>query len=797
MFNKELLNISKPARYIGGEMNAVIKDNAQELLSFCLIFPDTYEIGSSHVGYRLLYELVNKSDKIYCRRFFAPWVDAVETLGSKAFVSLEDKKPLKQFDVLGFSLHYEMSYTTTLAIMKHAGITLRSADRADDEPIIIAGGSCTYNPSILSPFIDAFYIGEGDEGLRNLLEDIHNLKNAGMSKHDILQHINDNYPFMFVPRIDSEKVVLRDMFNGFADSAGCASPVVPLVPAIQDRVAVEIARGCTSGCRFCQAGMIYRPVRERSVELIANDVMNQIGATGHEEVSLLSLSTGDYSMIEPLIYTLNEKLAHSKVSLSTPSLRADSVTDELFAEISKVRKSGFTIAPEAGSERMRKVINKNLTEDDIIKAVLLAVNNDYNAVKLYFMIGLPFETDEDIVGIAELASRIKWEARKIKKSFEVSVSVSHFVPKPHTPFEKFGQVNKLELERRMYMLKEELKKRKLKCKFHDTRMSTVEAVLSRGSKDISEIIEDAVVNKGFYLDAWGEFFDYRNWEALFSEHGCEITDFASKSYEKGEKTPWHNISVGLTNEFFEKELSLAEQEISTPDCRYDACSVCGVCDFKSVKTQKAIEHEYQKSLDIEAEKPIYKKYEFTYVKTDNARFLSALELGRVFIHSLRVAGIKFKYSEGFNPHPKIVLHMPLSVGIKGENEKVAIECETINQDDTVSKLNEVLPRGLNIKSVEEVDSIKSSDVISDYCLSDELLSIFDNAYKSGDAYYERTSKKGVLKKIQIEEYLMGYEQGIISLKATPSGGFNLNELFKRLNVPIEDIDITRLSVTKV
>ncbi len=796
MFNKEFLTISKPARYVGGEMNSVTKDNASECLSFCLIFPDTYEIGSSHVGYRLLYELVNKSDSVYCSRFFAPWVDALETLKEKAFVSLEEKKPLKDFDVLGFSLHYEMSYTTTLAIMKHANITLRSKDRAEDEPIILAGGSCTYNPAILTPFVDAFYIGEGDEGLRNILEFIKTCKDSGLSRNEILAKLNAEFSFMYVPAVDAEKIVKRDMYNGFSTSVGCTKPIVPLIPAIQDRISVEIARGCSSGCRFCQAGMIYRPVRERSVDLVIQDVMNQVESTGHLEASLLSLSTGDYSAIEPLIYSLNNKLADSRVSFSTPSLRADSVTEELFAELSKVRKSGFTIAPEAGSERMRKVINKNLSEEDIIKAVTTAANHGYTAVKLYFMIGLPFETDEDIIGIAELSSRIKWEARKITKAFDVSVSVSHFVPKPHTPFEKFGQVNKLELERRMYMLKEELKKRKLKCKFHDTRMSTVEAVLSRGSEEISDIIEDAVINKGFYLDAWGEFFDYRNWDALFLEHGQKIEDFASKSYADDEKTPWHNISVGLTSDFFNKELEKAKQEVSTPDCRYHACSNCGVCDFKEVEPVKSVKTDVYAS-QSGTEPKVYEKYEITYEKTDNARFLSALELGRIFSHSLRVAGADMKFSEGFNPLPKIVLHLPLSVGMKGEREVVGIECVPVDIEEFINKLNATLPKGLIVNDINTVASIKSgADFISDYKLSDELVAIFEEACNNENAYYERLSKKGVMKTIALADYLINYEGGIVSLKATSAGGFNLNELFKRLGVEVQDIDITRISVVK-
>ncbi len=380
---------------------------------------------------------------------------------------------------------------------------------------------------------------------------------------------------------------MRDIFLDFHTSDFNYAPVVPLIPAIQDRVSVEITRGCTAGCRFCQAGMIYRPVRERNTDKIVTDVLNQIKETGHQEASLLSLSTGDYSQIEPLILNLNKKLSSSNISLSTPSLRASSVSETLFKEISKVRKSGFTIAPEAGTQRMRDIINKNLSEDDILSAVKLAAENGYTSVKLYFMIGLPYETDEDIIGIADTASKIKKAVQEVKKgSFDISVSVSHFVPKPHTPFQRFGQVPKSELERRMYMLKDELRRRKFKFKFHDTRMSLLEAFLSRGDENISKALE-YTVEHGFYLDAWDDFVDYNKWIELCNEIGIDISEMAEKGYNENDILPWSNILTGISDKFYIKEIEKAEQGQATIDCRNGKCSACGVCDFKTLEPQKS------------------------------------------------------------------------------------------------------------------------------------------------------------------------------------------------------------------
>ncbi len=791
---KQLINVSKPVRYIGGELNSIIK-NQDNLLNFCLIFPDIYEIGSSHVGYKLLYERVNMSEKVYCQRFFAPWKDALDYFGKEIFRSLETSKPLKEFHVLGFSIHYEMSYTTVLAVLKHSSIPYRTKDRDESDPIIMAGGSCMYNPAPLSPFIDAFYIGEGDVNLAKILEHIKELKDNGKTKKEILNILNE-YPFLYVPSVDKYKQVMRDIYLDFNKSDISYSPVVPLIPAIQDRVSVEIARGCTAGCRFCQAGMIYRPVRERNTDNIIDDVLNQINVTGHQEASLLSLSTGDFSQIEPLILNLNKQLSASNVSLSTPSLRANSVSETLFKEISKVRKSGFTIAPEAGSQRMRNIINKNLTEEDILSACTLAAENGYTSVKLYFMIGLPFETDEDILGIADTASKIKRAVQAVKKgSFDISVSVSHYVPKPHTPFQRFGQVPKQELERRMYMLKDELRRRKFKFKFHDTRMSLLEAFLSRGDEQVADALEH-VVNNGFYLDSWDDFFDFNSWVIHCENIGINISSKAEKGYSDDELLPWSNISTGVSDKFYQRELVKASKGEATVDCRDGKCAACGVCDFKTLEPQKSKILE-QIINEIKQQKD-FKQYEVVYEKTGTGAFFSALDLNRIFIHSLLVSGVKLGYSQGFNPHPKINTWIPLPVGMTGENEIMSFESEELNIKDFINVFNKYLPKGLKAKSIRLINTMKTgTEFISTYLFDENTNNIFNSVYSENNAVYEKIDKKGKLKNIKIEDFLINYNynNGEIILKAGNAGGFNLIEVLKK-HMPLEDISIKRIKVIK-
>ncbi len=801
--NNRLLDISKPGRYIGSEINSIKKVNHNELTSFCLIFPDIYEIGSSHLGYRLLYDILNRSDKISCERFFAPWVDAVEMFGSDIFRSIEHSKSLKDFDVLGFSIAYELSYTTILAILKNSNISLRSEDRLDDNdtPIIIAGGGATFNPAPMSTFMDIFYIGEADDNIGKIVEEIGELKSQSKSKKDILIYLNDKYPFLYMPLIDPAKTPLRDVSKTFADSLGVQKPLITTLEAVQDRITVEIARGCTAGCRFCQAGMIYRPVRERSVENITKEAMNQASNSGYKEVSLLSLSTGDYSQITPLIENLHRGLDSKHTSLSTPSLRADSVSKELFKEITGVRRSSFTIAPEAGSERMRKVINKNLSEEQILDSIKLASECGVTSVKLYFMIGLPFETDDDVKGIIDLARKIYHAANK--RSFNVTVSVSNFVPKAHTIFEFLGQNTADEFHRKMQLLKKEIAPTKFKLRYHDIKTSKIEAVLSRGDKSIGNLLE-RIVEKGGYLDPWHEFFDYNMWVDTAKEIGVDMLNIAEKNYDVNDVLPWDNIDTGVTKKFKLKEFEAAKNEAMIDDCRRGKCFACGVCDFKviQVTNAKPLEKdlELKSNLEKESESDIkddknYINYLIRYKKDRGAKFLSTLDTVRLINHSLDICKVNLAYTEGFNPQPKIILIQPLQVGVSGENEILLIRAEIENVDIFIDEINKNMVEGIELKNIEKIPSLKlKSSLKIKLELSESNYALFVKLLDGGTNFYEVEDKKGRLKKVYIDEYLLSHADNILEMKVTAQGAFNMLKFFRSAGLKSSEIEINRLGI---
>jgi radical SAM family uncharacterized protein len=599
LLDKVLLKVEKPARYIGNEQNIIVKDLEKVKVRFAFAFPDVYEVGMSHLGLHILYNLLNNEEDIYCERVFAPWIDMEEEMKKNniPLYALESKESLKNFDFIGFTLQYEMSYTNVLNMLSLADIPLLSANRKEEDPIIIAGGPCAYNPEPLAEIIDVFVIGEGEEITLEILKIYKDYKTKGKSKREFLERISaiegiyipsfydveyneDGTLKAMTPKKDVypkkiKKRIIKNLNEAFFPNR----VIVPLIETVHDRIMLEIFRGCTRGCRFCQAGMIYRPVRERKVEDLLELAKSLVKATGHEEISLSSLSTSDYSELEKLVKMLLDEFEDKKIGLSLPSLRLDSFSMEIVDRIQKVRKTGLTFAPEAGTQRLRDVINKGITEDDLINSVKDAFNLGWSTVKLYFMLGLPTETEDDVLGIKDLAYKVKdvffnLPKDKRKGNLTVTVSTSCFVPKPFTPFQWYPQDSIETFNKKIKLLKDNIKDRKINYNHHDPKLSFLEAVLARGDRKLSRVLVKAW-EKGCKFDGWSDLFDFNKWMEAFKE--CNINpDFYAlreRSYE--EVLPWDFIDVGVSKAYLIRENEKAKKGELTKDCR-KGCTGCGI-----------------------------------------------------------------------------------------------------------------------------------------------------------------------------------------------------------------------------
>ena len=588
---KLLKRVEKPARYTGGEVNSVIKNPAEADVRFAFAFPDTYEIGMSYMGLQILYNILNMQDYVYCERVFAPAMDMEKLMREEnvPLFSIETKTPIKEFDILGFTLQYEMSYTNILNMLNLAGIPMMSADRDDSYPLLVAGGPCAFNPEPLADFFDLFLIGDGEE----VLPAITDLYRKCDSKKEFLkkacQMTGVYVPSFYDVKYNEDGTVaayIKNYENAPEKVGKCliddieplpfpTKNIVPFIDVVHDRASVESFRGCTRGCRFCQAGMIYRPVRERKSETILALAEEQLKNTGHEELSLLSLSTSDHSCFEPLALELVKKCAEKHVNLSLPSLRLDSFSFNVLNEIQKYKKSGLTFAPEAGTQRLRNVINKSITEEDIYGAVRKAIELGWKQIKLYFMIGLPTETYEDLDGIAEIAKNIldiNYEINGRKGGrFNVTVSVSNFVPKPHTPFQWFGQNTYEEFIEKHKYLSEKLRMKNVTFHYHDSPISVLEAVFARGDRKTGKLLVQAYEN-GCVFDSWSEFFNMEGWEKAFKQTGLSKDFYATRHRTYDEVMPWDIIDSYISKDFL---ISENEKSDITRDCR-SGCVGCGI-----------------------------------------------------------------------------------------------------------------------------------------------------------------------------------------------------------------------------
>lgn len=748
--------VTKPGRYTGGEQNSVIKELDKISLRVAFCFPDTYEIGMSNLGMRILTGAFNEMEDVWCERAYAPWPDMEEKMRERGIplFTLDSGDPVGNFDIVAFTLQYEMCYTNVLNMLDLAGIPVKAAARDDKAPIILAGGPCAYNPEPMADFVDVFSIGEGEEALPELARLYISMKSrSDFSREAFLREASklDGFyvPSMYEVKYNSDgtiasfepkysdvpKTIMKRYVRELDSAYVPTAPVLPYIETVHDRITLEVYRGCVRGCRFCQAGFTNRPVREKSTEhlcALAREIYNN---TGYDEISLSSLSISDYSDISKLTEKLLDWTEDNGVSLSLPSLRADSFTPELMERVASVRTSTLTFAPEAGTQRMRDVINKNVTEEEILHAAAIAFAAGKTQVKLYFMIGLPGETDEDVLGIVDVARNVieefyKNPNRNKKASPQVTLSVACFIPKPGTPFQWEGQNTREELARKQQLLLKAVAPfRKIRYNYHDSGTSFIEAVFARGDRRLSAAIFEAY-RSGCVFDAWEEYFNIEKWRRAFEESGVSPEFYANREFGEDEILPWDMIKTGVDREFLLAERHRAREAATTPSC-VDKCSACGAHKFgcgiycagsrkindRSAKLVSANDPIVVKTGDMERDRvekpentrqgrgaflaPAIRTVHITYKKCGDALFIGHLDLVRAMSRALVRSRIPIWYSGGFNPHPKLVFAAPLSVGVGGECELMEIRLTADMSDhEVVERLSPLLPPGIEIISCE-------------------------------------------------------------------------------------------------
>ena len=738
-----ILSVTKPGRYTGDETNSVYKNPEEVKMRVAFCYPDTYEIGMSNLGMRILCECFNKIDGVWCERAYAPWVDMEEEMRRRKIplFTHESGDSVGDFDVVAFTMQYELCYTTMLNMLDLAGIPVRRDERGEDSPIVIAGGPCSYNSEPVADFIDVFSIGEGEEALPEFAHLYLEMKENGTyTKKDFLYRVATELKSFYVPSLyeiaynedgtiksitpADEKVpktVVKRVVENFDACIPPLSPVLPNIETVHDRVTIEVFRGCIRGCRFCQAGMVCRPVRERSPETLDCIARKMVDSSGYDEISLSSLSISDYSKISELTDSLLSWTNDRMINLSLPSMRADSFTKELMDKITTVRQSTLTFAPEAGSARLRDVINKNITEEEILRACSVAYSAGKNQIKLYFMDGLPHETYEDIEGISTLATHIVDEYyrtpnRNKARQPQVTLSVACFIPKPHTPFQWEGQNTLEELKDKQEFLSSKIKDRKVRYNYHDATVSRIEAVFARGDRRLGAALEEAL-RRHVRFDSWEEFFDYDNWMDIFDTVGLDPAFYANRTIPDDEILPWDMLSCGVTKEFLLSERHKAQNAVATPSCK-EKCSGCGVnklVDKKYCRWCPGHPDSSDSAGKITSDKVFPRREDMPKNKVKPARlirirfrkfgamlYISHLDLSKTLMRAVTRSDLPLYYTEGFNPKPKLVFATPLSVGCGGEDEVLDIRLmKAVSNDEITEKLVPVMPNGIEITKVYE------------------------------------------------------------------------------------------------
>ncbi|MFH1453912.1 MAG: TIGR03960 family B12-binding radical SAM protein [Armatimonadota bacterium] len=758
-----LKNVNQPACYIGSEFNIIKKQWDKNKFKIGLVFPDAYTIAESSLSLKILYDLFNEKDDFIAERFTSPGLDLEKQLLAENLhlLSLENFKPLKEFDVAGFTIQYELNFTNILNILNLSGIKFSSSERSEKDPIICAGGPGIFNLEPVSEVFDFIFVGEAEEIVVEIFELMRKLKSEGRKKIEILSVINE-YDCIYVPgfykfeyddnggikKVENIKNsrVKKQIIKSFDNIIPPLKVVVPNTESIHNRVAIEIFRGCARGCRFCQAGMIYRPVRERSVDNILKYALESVKNTGFDEISFVSLNCADYSGIVSLILRIKEKMKN--ISVSLPSLRLDAFTGELARALSTGKRSSLTFAPEAGSQKLRNVINKGISEEDILKALEVAKKYGWKQVKLYFMIGLPREETADLDAIVDLVKKII-----IKTGFNLSISVSSFIPKAHTPFQWRGQASMDEINEKIVYLRKRLRHGKIKFSFHDPKQSFLEGVFARGDRRLFKVVKTAF-EKGCRFDGWSDHFDFDKWMEAFKENAVDPKEYNQRRIEYDRITPWDHINTGVVKRFLmDEDIKSREAEV-TGDCRYEGCASCGIC------TEFKIKNDIKDKIDFDPveikitetdNKQAKFKYRVKYSKGGNLKFIGHLDTLKTIIRAVNRSFLPVAYSQGFRPRMKISASHPLGLFYTSEAEYFDIELlREVNPQDINKLLIKQFPEGFKVLDIEKVDlktpSLMQSFKTVDYevALKNGIIGInaaIESLLNSKNIFLERKKKQ--------------------------------------------------------